>query len=73
MIATTVQVTDDNSLGTGAVTLDWGTIQTNGTDVTLSNNIVLANTINSGGFAGGFLDAKGARLTSPEISAAQAP
>ena len=63
VLATTVQVTNANSLGTGAVTLDWGTIQTNGTDVTLSNNIVLANTISSGGFAGGFLDANGATLT----------
>ncbi|MDB5578905.1 MAG: Autotransporter-associated beta strand repeat-containing protein, partial [Bradyrhizobium sp.] len=63
VLATTVQVTNANSLGTGAVTLDWGTIQTSGSDVTLSNNIVLADTINVGGITGGFLDANGARLT----------
>ena len=63
VLATTVQVTNANSLGTGAVTLDWGTIQTNGTDVTLNNNITLADTISFGGFAGGFLDSSGARLT----------
>ena len=63
VLATTVQVTSVNSLGTGAITLDWGTIQTNGTDVTLNNNITLANTISLGGFAGGFLDANGGRLT----------
>ena len=63
VLATTVQVTDGSSLGTGAVTLDWGTIQSNGTDVTLSNNITLADTISFGGFTGGFLDANGARLT----------
>ena len=63
VLATTVQVTDGSSLGTGAVTLDWGTIQSNGTDVTLSNNITLADTISFEGFTGGFLDANGARLT----------
>ena len=63
VLATTVQVSDGSSLGTGAVTLDWGTIQSNGTDVTLNNKIVLANTISLGGFTGGFLDANGARLT----------
>ena len=42
--------------------LDFGTVQTKGSNLTLTNNFILANTINLGGVTGGFLDANGATL-----------
>jgi autotransporter-associated beta strand protein len=59
---TIVQANNSSVFGTGAVTLDFGAVQTKGTNLTLSSDFVLANTINFGGFSGGFLDANGATL-----------
>jgi autotransporter-associated beta strand protein len=59
---TIVQANNNSAFGAGDVTLDFGTVQTKGTNLTLSNNFILANTINFGGFSGGFLDANGATL-----------
>jgi autotransporter-associated beta strand protein len=63
VVATTVQVTNGSALGTGEVKLDAGTLQTNGTNVTIANAIKLDNTTDFFGFRGGFLDANGATLT----------
>jgi autotransporter-associated beta strand protein len=64
---TIVQANNNGAFGTGDVTLDAGTVQTKGTNLTLANNFILANTIGvptfpSGSFFGGFLDANGATL-----------
>ncbi|MEA2929040.1 MAG: hypothetical protein QOG38_1468, partial [Hyphomicrobiales bacterium] len=64
---TIVQANNNGAFGTGDVTLDAGTVQTKGTNLTLANNVILANTVAvptfpSGSFFGGFLDANGATL-----------
>ena len=62
VVATTVQANNGNVFGSGNVTLDLGTVQTKGSNLTLTNDFILANTTNFGGFTGGFLDANGATL-----------
>ena len=62
ILGTTVQANNSSVFGSGDVTLDFGTVQTKGSNLTLTNNLILANTINFGGVTGGFLDASGATL-----------
>ena len=62
ILGTTVQANNSSVFGSGNVTLDFGTVQTKGSNLTLTNNFILANTINLGGVTGGFLDANGATL-----------
>ena len=62
ILGTTVQANNSSVFGSGDVTLDFGTVQTKGSNLTLTNNFILANTINFGGVTGGFLDANGATL-----------
>jgi len=62
IVATTVQANNASVFGSGSVTLDFGTVATKGSNLTLTNDFILANTINIGGVTGGFLDANGATL-----------
>jgi autotransporter-associated beta strand protein len=62
IFGTIVQANNDSAFGSGDVTLDFGAVQTKGSNLTLSNNFILANTVTFGGFSGGFLDANGATL-----------